>query len=245
MAEAMKRGFADFNAFVADPDFVKVPIAGLLSPSYARARATEIRPDAITPRVTAGDPEKHGSGSTTALVAVDRRGNLVALTQTLSDFFGSKVVIPGTGILLNNEMKNFSARGVNAMAPGKRMRTTISPTILLRNGRPYAALGTPGAARIISTMAILITNLVDHRMGIQEAIESPRFYTRDTERDLSLEGRIPDPVVEELKSLGYSIQKLGHFDLFFGGAQGIIVDPKGGRLRGGADPRRDGAVAGY
>jgi gamma-glutamyltranspeptidase/glutathione hydrolase len=245
MAEAMKRGFADFNAFIADPDFVKVPLQGLLSPAYAKARAGEIQPGVISPKVTAGEPAKYESGSTTSLCAVDRRGNVVALTQTISDFFGAKVMIDGTGIILNNEMKNFSARGINAMAPGKRMRTTIAPTILLKNGRPFAALGTPGAARIISTMVILISNLIDHRMSIQEAIEAPRFFTRDTETFLSVESRMPPDTIEALTKMGYAIQTQGAYDMFFGGAQGILIDLKTGKKIGGADPRRDGAVVGY
>jgi gamma-glutamyltranspeptidase/glutathione hydrolase len=245
MAEAMKRGFADFNAFIADPDFVHVPVAGLLSETYAAARAGEIKPDSITAKVSAGEPEKPGGGSTTSLCAIDRRGNVVALTQTISDFFGSKVAIRGTGIILNNEMKNFSARGINAMAPGKRMRTTIAPTILLKDGKTLAAIGTPGAARIISTMVILISNLIDHKMGIQQAIESPRFYTRDTEKSLSVESRVPRATMEALEKMGYLIQAQGTYDLFFGGAQGIVIDPKTGKKKGGADPRRDGAVVGY
>jgi gamma-glutamyltranspeptidase/glutathione hydrolase len=245
MAEAMKRGFADYSAFVADPDFVKVPVTGLLSGDYARARAAEIRPDAISPKVTSGQPPDNGSGSTTSLCAVDRRGNVVALTQTISDFFGAKVLIAGTGIILNNEMKNFSSRGINALAPGKRMRTTIAPTILLKGGKPFAALGTPGAARIISTMVILISNLIDHKLGIQEAIEAPRFYTRDTDKSLYVESRIAPDTLQALEKLGYAIQKQGEYDLFFGGAQGIVIDARTGRKIGGADPRRDGAVAGY
>jgi gamma-glutamyltranspeptidase/glutathione hydrolase len=245
MAEAMKRGFADFSAFVADPEFVKVPLAGLLSLDYARARAAEINPGRITAKVTAGDPEKHSSGSTTSLATVDRRGNMVALTQTISDFFGAKVLIAGTGIILNNEMKNFSSRGINAMAPGKRMRTTISPTIILKGRKTFAALGTPGAARIISTMVLLASNLLDYRMPIQEAIEAPRFYARDNDAHLYVEGRLPAETLESLKKMGYSIQEQGDYDLFFGGAQGIIIDPRTGLRIGGADPRRDGAVLGY
>jgi gamma-glutamyltranspeptidase/glutathione hydrolase len=245
MAEAMKRGFADFSSFIADPDFVKVPIDGLLSRAYAKARASEIRRDQISSKVNPGEPANYGSGSTTSLCAVDQKGNLAVLTQTLSDFFGAKVVVPGTGIMLNNEMKNFSARGINTLAPGKRMRTTISPMILLKNRKPFGALGTPGAARIISTMVILISNLIDHKMGIQEAIEAPRFYTRDTEKDLSVEARMPSETIEALTKLGYGIQTMGEFDLFFGGAQGIIIHPRTGKRVGGADPRRDGAVVGY
>ncbi len=244
-AEAMKRGFADYAAAVGDPDFVTVPVAELLSPGYAKARAAEIKPDAITPKVAAGAVAKQEPPSTTSLSVVDAQGNMVALTQTISDFFGAKVMVDGTGIILNNEMKNFSSRGPNALVPGKRMRTMIAPTILLKGGTAFAALGTPGAARIVSTMALLVSNLVDFRMGIQEAIEAPRFYARDTEADLSVEGRMPPATTAALAKMGYRIKALRDFDLFFGGAQGIVIDPKTGLRVGGADPRRDGAVAGY
>jgi len=244
-AEAMKRGFADYAAAVGDPDFVKVPVAELLSADYALRRAAEIRPDAITPKVAAGAVARQEPPSTTSLSVVDAEGNMVALTQTISDFFGAKIMIGGTGIVLNNEMKNFGSRGPNAMAPGKRMRTMIAPTILLRGGKNFAALGTPGAARIVSTMTLLVSNLVDFGMGIQEAIEAPRFYARDTEADLSVEARMPAATAGALAKMGYSIKSLGEFDLFFGGAQGIIIEPRTGLRIGGADPRRDGAVVGY
>jgi gamma-glutamyltranspeptidase/glutathione hydrolase len=142
-------------------------------------------------------------------------------------------------------MKNFSARGPNALAPGKRMRTMIAPTILSKDGRTFATLGTPGAARIVSTMALLVSNLVDFRMGVQDAIEAPRFHARDTEADLSVEGRMPPATTSALAKMGYRIKTYRDFDLFFGGAQGIVIDPKTGLRVGGADPRRDGAVAGY
>jgi gamma-glutamyltranspeptidase/glutathione hydrolase len=169
----------------------------------------------------------------------------VALTQTLSDFFGAKVLVGGTGIILNNEMKNFGTRGPNAIAPGKRMRTTIAPSILIKDGRTFATLGTPGAARIVSTMTLLVSNLVDFKMGIQDAIEAPRFYARDTEADLQVEARMPAATIEALVKMGYSVKTLGEYDLFFGGAQGIVIDPKTRMRIGGADPRRDGAVVGY
>jgi gamma-glutamyltranspeptidase/glutathione hydrolase len=245
VAEAMKRGFADFAATIGDPDFVDVPLAKLLSKEYAAARAAEIRAEAITAKVTAGDFKKHESPSTTSLSVVDAQGNMVALTQTISAFFGARVLVPGTGIILNNEMVNFGTRGPNAIAPGKRMRTMIAPSILLKDGRTFATLGTPGAARILSTMTLLVSNLVDFKMGIQEAIEAPRFYARDAEVDLQVESRMPAETIEALKKLGYSVKTLGAYDLFFGGAQGIVIDPKTGARIGGADPRRDGAVVGY
>lgn len=245
MAEAMKRGFADFSAHIGDPDFVSVPLPTLLSRDYAKTRAAEIDATKISGKIAPAGIQKDEPPSTTSLSVVDAEGNMVALTQTLSDFFGAKVVIEGTGIILNNEMKNFSARGPNVLAPGKRMRTTIAPTLVLKDGRPFLTIGTPGAARIISTMTLLISNLVDYGMGIQEAIEAPRFYARDTDKELSIEARVSDATVEALTAMGYSVKKLGEYDLFFGGAQGILIDPKTGMRIGGADPRRDGAVVGY
>jgi gamma-glutamyltranspeptidase / glutathione hydrolase len=249
MAEAMRRGFADWSAYVGDPGFTDVPVAQLLSKPYASKRAAEIAMDRITAKVEAGTLDRL-SPSTTSLSTVDKAGNMVALTQTLSDFFGSKVVVAGTGIILNNEMKNFSARGPNSRMPGKRMRTTIAPTIILRpDGRTFATIGTPGAARIISTMTLLVSDLVDYGMGIQEAIEAPRFMARDeagqTGNAIDIEARLPADTQAALTRMGYTLRPLKDFDLFFGGAQGIIIDQKSGMRVGGADPRRDGAVVGY
>ena len=249
MAEAMRRGFADWSAFVGDPGFVDVPVAQLLSKPYAQKRAGEISTDRITAKVEAGSLDKL-SPSTTSLSTVDKAGNMVALTQTLSEFYGSKVMVEGTGIILNNEMKNFSARGPNSRAAGKRMRTTIAPTIILRpDGQTFATLGTPGAARIISTMTLLVSNLVDYGMGIQEAIEAPRFLARDEAGQagnaIDIEARMPAATQDALTKMGYTLRPLKDFDLFFGGAQGIVIDQKTGKRIGGADPRRDGAVVGY
>jgi len=232
MVEAMRRGFADFSAYVADPDFVKVPTEGMLAREYVKSRAAEIRPDQMTAKVTAGEPPREGSGSTTSLCAIDQKGNIAVLTQTISDHFGAKVVVPGTGILLNNEMKNFSSKGINAVAPGKRMRGTLAPTILLKDGKPYAALGTPGAGRIISTMVLLISDLIDHNMPIQEAIEAPRFYARDTDPSISMEARMPKATMDALVKMGYKLQIMNEYDLFFGGAQGIVINRKQGNLIG-------------
>ena len=246
--EAMRRGFADWSTYVGDPGFVEVPVAGLLSKAYAKKRAAEIKLDAVSASVAPGEPEKPMSPSTTSLSVVDAAGNMVALTQTISEFFGAKVAIEGTGIILNNELKNFSARGANAMAPGKRMRTTIAPTIIVKDGKAFATIGTPGAARIISTMTLLVSNLVDYKMGIQEAIEAPRFFARDAsgqEATIDIEPRLPADTKAGLVKMGYTLRPQRDFDLFFGGAQGIIIDPKTGMRVGGADPRRDGAVVGY
>lgn len=243
-SEALKRAFADFNAFIGDPDFERVPAAGLVAPAYAAARAAEIDPARVSAAVRSGDPDREHP-STTALAVIDRHGNAVVVTQTISDFFGAKVMVPGTGIILNNEMKNFSARGVNALAPGKRMRTAIAPTLVFDRGQVVLAIGTPGAARIVSVTAQLISNVLDYGLDIQAAIDAPRFHARDTEPHLSIEGRIPADTQTALERMGYALERYGDFDLFFGGAQGIVRDPRTGRLSGGADRRRDGAVIAY
>jgi gamma-glutamyltranspeptidase/glutathione hydrolase len=242
MAEAMKRAMVDWRAFVGDPGFVKVPVAGLLAPAYAERRAAEIRPDRISEKIASGDPAEGLSPSTTSLSVVDQDGNMVALTQTISDFFGAKVMVGGTGIILNNEMGNFSAQGPNSLAPGKRMRTTIAPTIILKGKKPFAAVGTPGAARILTTTPIVVSNLVDYGLGIQAAIEAPRFFPAD--KELLIEPRLPEATFSALEKLGYTVTRRSEFDLYFGGAQGVVVEPGTKRRIGGADPRRDGAVAG-
>lgn len=243
VSEALKRASADFRAFVADPAQTSVPVEQLLARRYARRRAREISPERRSERIEPGLPVPDESPSTTSLAVVDARGNMVALTQTISDFFGAKVMV--AGVILNNEMRNFSRGGANAAAPGKRVRTTIAPTVVLRRGRPFAVLGTPGGARITATTVLLLSNLVDHGMSIQEAIEAPRFFARETEKDLYVEDRVPAESLAELARLGYSFQVMKGFDLFFGGAQGIVIDRRTGLRHGGADPRRDGAVLGY
>ncbi len=243
--EAMKRGFADVYEFVGDPDFVNVPVAGLTSKSYAKKRSAEIDPAKISTMVTAGDPANEHF-STTHLSVVDKSGNTVALTQTISGFWGAKVATPGTGIILNNEMQNWvGTKGANGYAPGKRMLTTISPTIISKDGTTFASMGTPGAGRIITTMVLLTTNLIDYKMGVQEAIEAPRYYASPYEKDLSIEKRIPAETQAALKAMGYTLKPYTDYDLFFGGAQAIVIDPVTGLMNGGADPRRDGAVLGY
>ncbi|MCX6551107.1 MAG: gamma-glutamyltransferase, partial [Acidobacteria bacterium] len=194
----------------------------------------------ISPTIGAGELPTDRP-STTSLSVVDKAGNMVALTQTLSGFFGARVVVSGTGIILNNEMGNFVVPA--AIAPGKRMVTTISPTIVLKNGKAFATLGTPGAMRIMTTMTLLVSNLVDYKMGIQEAIEAPRFFP--SPKTLVVEPRLPEETVAALTTMGYTVRPMREYDMFFGGAQGIIVDQKTGKRIGGADPRRDGAVIGY
>jgi gamma-glutamyltranspeptidase/glutathione hydrolase len=265
LSEGIKRAFHDYRAYVHDPDFVYVPLQEMTSEEYAKERAAEINPAKMTPKAdmkagefakkaalapTGTEGAKYESPSTTHISVVDKDRNMVALTQTISSFFGAGVMVEGTGVILNNEVYNFSTDKTsgNRIAPNKRMRTSISPTVVLRDGVPFLTIGTPGATRIVPTMAQLLTNIIDFNMGLQEAINAPRFFVREGSDAFEYESRMPGSVIENLKQMGYPIDEKsmkGEYDLYFGGAQGVMVDPVTGELIGAADPRRDGAAVGY
>ncbi|MBN2873883.1 MAG: gamma-glutamyltransferase [Spirochaetales bacterium] len=247
-AEVLARSFDDYYNVLGDPAFVDVPMKALTSQGYADAKAASIKLDEMTTSYEKVDPNSE-HWSTTHLSVVDKGGNMVALTQTLSSFFGAAVAVPGTGIMLNNEMGNFNKKkGSAAYAPGKRMNTTIAPTLVMKDGKAFATLGTPGAMRIVPTLTQIITNLVDYDMGIQQAIEAPRMYCTYLQgpgkTTMNVESFLfPAEEIAKLETLGYKLTKYDERNLFFGGVQGIII--KKGTMYGGADPRRDGAVFGY
>ena len=181
-AEACKLVFADRAKYSADPDFVKVPTAGLASKAYAKTLAALIKPDAVmqTP-VPAGDPSKYESGSTTHFSVMDKDGNMVAVTKTINMFFASGVVVPGTGIIMGDDMDDFDVKpgSANSIQPGKRMLSSMSPTLVLDpQGRPFMAIGSPGATRIIPTLAQVISNVIDRGMPIQIGRSTRRACTR-------------------------------------------------------------------
>jgi gamma-glutamyltranspeptidase/glutathione hydrolase len=245
LAEAMKMVFADKTANSGDPDFFRVPVATFTDKAYARTLGDRIdesraRFDYAPPALIVPEGE-----STSHLSVVDGMGNVVALTQSVNSFFASGIVVPGTGILLNNHLADFDNRagGPNAVGPGKRPTSSMAPTILLRKGEPFLTLGSPGATRIVSALAQIIINVVDFGMSIDDAIEAPRIHGPG--RVLHVEGRIPPEVVRALEALGHSVKPYPDFDHYFGGAQGILIDPGKGRLYGGADSRRDGVAAGF
>ncbi len=194
---------------------------------------------------------KHGidagterDGHTTHLGVMDREGNVVSLTQTLGTFFGSGVTT--AGVLMNNAMSNFATTvSRNAMEPGKQPRSSIAPTILLKNGEPFMSVGSPGATRIIATVVQLIVNIVDYGMTAEDANAAPRFFCQKADDYLHCEGRISEQVQEDLKKRGHALRVYGDYDLFFGGAQIILRDPSTGLLSGSADPRRGGVALGY
>lgn len=245
LAEAMKMTFADKAANSGDPDRFAIPVATFTDKAYARKLAARIREgqarfDYAPPALVVAE-----SGSTSHLSVADARGNVVALTQSINSFFGSGIVVPGTGFLLNNHLADFDERpgGPNAIGPGKRPASSIAPTVALRNGRPILVIGTPGATRIVSALAQIIINLVDFDMGLDEALEAPRIHC--LAKTLAFEGRLPAGVAETLESWGHPLKKYPDWDNYFGGAQAILIDAKRGTLCGAADSRRDGFAAGY
>ena len=245
LAEAMKMTFADKAANSGDPDFFAIPAATFTDKAYAaklreRIRERQARFDYAPPSLTV--PERE---STSHLSVADERGNVVALTQSINSFFGSGIVVPGTGVLLNNHMADFDERpgGPNAIGPGKRPASSIAPTVVARDGRPVLVLGTPGATRIVSALAQIIINIVDFGLGLDEAIEAPRVHCLT--KTLAIEGRITADVVKTLESWGHPVKMYADWDNYFGGAQGILIDAKRKKLYGAADSRRDGAAAGY
>ena len=245
-AEAMKLIYADRAEYMGDSDFIEIPLKVLTSKKYARSQFARIDMNQTMQQPEAGDPRPAESGSTTHFSVVDADGNMVAYTKTLNHFFASGVTAPGTGILLNDQIDDFDKRPghANSIAANKKPLSSMSPTLILKNGKPLATIGSPGGKRIISTMALLISNLVDFGMDIQAAIEAPRVNNYE-DGPLKIEARIPADIRNALIGKGHELDVRRDFDLYFGGAQGIIIDQKSGELHGGADPRRDGKAIGY
>jgi len=251
-AEIFKLIDIDRRKYIGDPAFVdeasrKAALA-LATKEYASIRVKDIvswldsHYDAV--KVIEGDDTE--GQHTTHISIIDKDGNMVSMTNTLSDYFGSTVPVAGRGFVLNNLSFNFSkvSYPVNFPAPKKRARSTKCPTFIFRpNGDPYVTIGTPGAARIVTAIPQLISNIIDFDMNIQEAIIKPRIH-QEREGNLFVEGGISADTHNELRSLGHTIQTRRTLDYFFGGAQAacILAD---GSLEGGADPRRDGKSLAY
>lgn len=250
MAETMKLGYNDRYRFLGDTDFVTVPLQGFISKDYAQSRAKLIDPARANPAQSLGigDPTRFESPSTTHYSVADAAGNVVSTTYTLGADFGSGVMIAGTGVLLNNQMNNFdhenaakalrdgTAPPLNAMAPGKRMLSTMMPTMVLKNGKPWLVTGTPGGSTIINTVLQLIVNVVDFNLNVEEATHLPRIF-QDTGKNLRVEPNFNPDTVRILGSMGHKVTS----DETMGSAQSIMIE--NGLFLGAADPRRPGAMA--
>ncbi|HMO74920.1 MAG TPA: gamma-glutamyltransferase [Sphingopyxis sp.] len=250
MAEAMKLGYVDRYRVLGDPAFVTAPVKGFISKDYAAERAKLIDPARAKPmrEMPFGDPLAHESPSTTHYSVADKDGNVVSTTYTLGSDFGSGVMIAGTGILLNNQMNNYSHEQaweaqrdgtpppLNALAPGKRMLSTMMPTIVMKDGKPWLVTGTPGGSTIITSVVQVIVNVIDHGMNVAEATHQPRIYQGSVDA-LRVEPNFNPDTVAALKAMGHPITS----DETMGSAQSIMIEK--GLFLGAADPRRPGALA--
>ena len=257
MAEAMKRAYADRSEYLGDPDFADVPVAALTSKDYA----AKIRDGISLNRATPSDTIKPGklapyeSDQTTHFSIVDKDGNAVSNTYTLNFSYGSGMTAAGTGVLLNNEMDDFSAKpGVpnaygliggdaNAVEPGKRPLSSMSPTIVLKDGKPFLVTGSPGGSRIITTTLQLISNMIDHSMNVAEATNAARIHHQWLPDEIRVEdGGLSRDTVAALEAKGHKITVKS----VMGSTQSIHVDTDKGLLLGASDPRRTGsATVGY
>lgn len=235
--EALKIAAADRRAATADPAFVDVPVARLISKDYGALRRPEIDPARARehgPRVLSNE-----SANTTHVTIADRAGNIVTSTQTINSLFGARLMIPGTGIIPNNYMYLFDPHPGNALSlqPGKRITSGISAMIGLRDGNPYFAVGLPGAHRIPSAVFQFVMNLVDHGMSVQEAVEAPRVFTHGP--DAEVERGFPQAVHDALAAKGHPVMPVDHVA---GGMAAILFE--GPRMTGAACWRADGVPVG-
>lgn len=251
IAEAQRLAFLDRFAHLADCDSIAVPIDGILSKSFAHLRAGQIQRGKAAPDAAAGDPWPHngggqapglaggvtGEGHTTHLTVVDRDRNMVTMTSTLGQHFGSAVVAKDTGVVLNNGTMWFDPLPgrVNSIAPGRRLMTAASPTIVLRDGKPLLAVGAPGGRRVISSVIHSIINVVDHGMGPQDAVNTPRVHSEG--RDTIVDTRVGEEKLQALRDLGHNVvpREETFSTSYFGRPNAVMADPESGTLYGGVN----------
>jgi gamma-glutamyltranspeptidase / glutathione hydrolase len=243
MAEAMKIAFADRFRYMADPERTVVPVDWLVSKEYSARRRAEIDPKRAQQFEAAPAPDGEGD-CTTHCCAADAEGNMVTTTQTLNNAFGSRVTVPGTGMLLNNcmHLMDPTPGRTNSIAPGKRILSSMSPTLVLKDGEPLLAIGTPGGVRIFGAVMQAIVNVIDHGMTLQEAVEAPRMWDRGPV--LEIEQGFSD--LAALKAALESKEHVVETPLkVAGGMNGILRDRTTGMLHGAACWRADGVPLGF
>jgi gamma-glutamyltranspeptidase/glutathione hydrolase len=255
MAEAEKRAFADRAQYLGDPDYVDIPTEYLLSNTYLEERMKDFSPLASTPStsISYGLTPPTESEETTHYSVVDKFGNAVAGTTTLNNSYGSAIVVDGAGFILNDEMDDFSIKpgtpnmygllggDANAVSPGKRMLSSMTPTILEKEGKLFLVVGTPGGSTIITSVFQIIRDVVDFNMTIPEAVAAPRFHHQWFPDVISYEeGRIDSLTLEALRKMGHILAPRGPI----GRVDAILVGPDGS-LNAGADPRGDDSAAGW
>ncbi len=253
MAEAMRRYFADRSEHLGDPDFVKVPLSSLLDPAYIARRRASIDPERATPssEIHAAKFDSHESNETTHFSVADADGNIAIVTYTLNGGYGSKVTAEGLGFLLNNEMDDFAPKPgeanmygliqgeANAIQPHKTPLSSMTPTIVLKDGKPFLALGSPGGPTIINTVLEVMVDVIDFGMNVQDAVNWPRFHHQWLPDVLLMEPGYSPDTVAILEKRGYTIRRINSQ----GECAAIRFD--NGWLEGAADPRTEGTAEGY
>ncbi|WHN18410.1 gamma-glutamyltransferase [Campylobacter jejuni] len=250
MVEAMRQAYADRSEYMGDPDFVKIPLDKLTSKEYAKEIYAKIPKDKALPssKVKPGLGQIHEGHNTTHYSVLDSKGNAVSITYTINASYGSGAAVEGAGFLLNDEMDDFSIKpGVpnlyglvggeaNAIEPKKRPLSSMSPTIILKDGKVFMVVGSPGGSRIITTVLQVISNVIDHKMDISTAVESPRFHMQWLPDEIRTEpfGIIKD-VQNNLEKMGYKITK----EPYMGDVNAIMIDPKTGKIVGSMDTRKE------
>lgn len=244
-ADTFAMAYADRGAYMGDTKFVDVPIKGLLSKDYAKILADKIQPDKAMENVMPDDPWMFEHEDTTHYSVADNEGNIVSVTSTVNFVFGGKVGIPGYGFVMNNEMDDFvvGPDHPNSIAGNKTPLSSMSPTIVMKDGKPFATLGSPGGTTIISTVAQVISNLVDYGMTMQEAVDAPRIsgFRNST---ISYEARFSEETIKALEAMGHIANKSDEFNRSFGSVNAVRYSPDG-TLDGAGDPRRDGKALGF
>ncbi|WP_110633438.1 gamma-glutamyltransferase [Salinicola salarius] len=252
MSEAMKRAYADRAKYLGDTDFVDVPLAGITSKAYAEELRAQIDLDRATPssEIAAGNPLPYESNETTHFSIADDSGLAVSNTYTINFSYGSGIVVDGAGFLLNNEMDDFSAKPgtpnaygliggeANRIEPEKRMLSSMTPTIVKKDGRNFLVTGSPGGSRIITTTLQVVMNVIDHGMNIQSAVSAPRIHDQWLPDEIRIEDGISPDTIALLEAMGHTVSQ----QEAMGAAQSILIEDDG-TFTGGADPRRSTSSA--
>jgi gamma-glutamyltranspeptidase/glutathione hydrolase len=246
LASTMKMAFEDRAGILGDSDFYDVPVERLISMEYADQQAARFNPQGQV-KARSDHPQVPDDAGTTHISVIDKYGNAVALTQTINTLFGSKITVPGTGVVLNNEMDDFSVgpelanawgatgSSANEVAPGKRPLSSMAPTLVLQDGNPVMAIGSPMGTLIITAVLQTLINVIDFNFDAQRAVNAPRFHHQWKPDRLTLEPEFPIEVRERLQSLGYELREFS----IIGAAELALFDPRACMFWGGADGRRD------
>lgn len=276
--EAFRRAFFDRAEFLGDPDFAKLPVAQLIDKKYGAAWRDSINTDHASAskdlkrpaifseleQYATSHPEPRSnreSAHTTHYSVVDAAGDAVSVTTTINDWFGSRVTADGLGFLLNDEMDDFSAKpgapnadgliqgAANAIGPGKRPLSSMTPTIVVHEGKTFLVLGSPGSSKIITTVANVLMGVVDYGMNIQEAVNAPRFHNQWLPDVLNVEQWFSPDTVQWLQKMGYDVEFGLHdgtdVSPYWSDAECIAIDQKSGERLGASDYRHNGKAVGY